>query len=114
MAYHRIDNLGVYIDANGQQCDGPMQSVMNIEPLAARLRSFGAEVHEVGGHDVDALAAPADDCPEGRPLVVIARTDPCRGLELLRQRTPKLHYVRFKTPEEFAAYERVLEELGEE
>jgi transketolase len=108
-AYHRLDNLGVYVDANGQQCDGAMDRVMNIEPLADRLRSFGAQVHEVDGHDVEALAAPAEGMGRGKPLVVIARTDPCRDIELLRGRAPKLHYVRFKSPEEFQAYQQVLD-----
>jgi len=111
LSYHRISNLGVYIDANGQQCDGTMDSVMNVEPLANRLRAFGAEVHEVDGHDVDALAAPADHAREGKPLVVLARTDPCRGMELLRRRAPKLHYVRFKSEQEFQAYEEVLAQM---
>ncbi|WP_242470568.1 1-deoxy-D-xylulose-5-phosphate synthase N-terminal domain-containing protein [Thiococcus pfennigii] len=56
LAHHRLGNVGVYIDANAQQCDGPMTAVMTIEPLAERLRAFGAEVHEVDGHDPEALA----------------------------------------------------------
>jgi len=114
MAYHRIDNLGVYVDANGQQCDGAMESVMNVEPLAEKLAAFGADVHEVDGHDVEALAAAAERGIEGKPLVVLARTDPCRGLELLRRRTPKLHYVRFKSDEERQAYEQALAEMSRE
>lgn len=101
----------MYVDKNGQQCDGAMNDVMTIEPLADRLRAFGAEVHEVDGHDPDALAAPADQpCTAVRPLVVIAQTDPCRGIELLRQRAPKkkLHYVRFKNQEEVEQMQRLL------
>jgi transketolase len=67
----------------------------------------------VDGHDVEALAAPAEQPREGKPLVVLARTDPCRGLEMLRDRTPKLHYIRFKSVEERQAYQVVLEQLGE-
>jgi len=113
LAHHRIGNLGVYIDANAQQCDGAMADVMCIEPLADRLRAFGAEVHEVDGHDSEALAAPAlarlTADSSHQPLAVIARTDPCRGIELLRERAPKLHYLRFKTTTEQDAYEDLLE-----
>ena len=112
MSYHRIDNLGVYVDLNGQQCDGPMPSVMNIEPLASRLEAFGLAVHEVDGHDPLALAAPARESQEGKPLVVLARTDPCRDMELLRRRAAKLHYVRFKSDEERRAYEDVLARMN--
>ncbi|MFE8032456.1 transketolase [Thiohalocapsa marina] len=109
LTHHRIGNLGVYIDANAQQCDGAMDEVSTIEPLAERLRAFGAEVHEVDGHDSDALTAAAEGFGNGdRPLAVIARTDPCRGIERMRERAPKLHYVRFKSDAEFKAYEQLL------
>jgi transketolase len=111
LSYYRLDNVGVYIDANGQQCDGKMDSVMNIEPLASRLASFGAAVHEVDGHDVEGLAAAAESARNEKPLVVLARTDPCRDIQILRQRAPRLHYVRFKSDEEFAEYEQVLQEF---
>jgi transketolase len=112
LAHHKVGNLGVYIDANAQQCDGAMAEVMRIEPLAERLRAFGAEVHEVDGHDSDALAAAASGFGSGeRPLAVIARTDPCRGIELMRERTPKLHYLRFKSEAEFRAYEELLAQM---
>jgi len=114
LAHHRVGNLGVYIDANAQQCDGAMSEVMTIEPLAARLSAFGAEVHEVDGHDSDALAAAAEGFGAGdRPLAVIARTDPCRGIELMRERAPKLHYVRFKSDAEFRAFEDLLAHMSE-
>ncbi|EXJ17143.1 transketolase [Imhoffiella purpurea] len=114
LAYHGLGNIGVYVDANAQQCDGPMDSVMCIEPLGDRLRAFGAEVHEVDGHDPDALAAPAESMAErDRPLVVIARTDPCRGIERLRERAPKLHYVRFKSETEFETYRTLLNQMRE-
>ncbi len=115
LAHHRIGNLGVYIDANAQQCDGAMADTMTIEPLAGRLRAFGAEVHEVDGHDSDALAAPAADFGGGdRPLAVIARTDPCRGVELMRARAPRLHYLRFKSDAELQAYAALLATLDAE
>jgi transketolase len=104
LAHYRLDNVGVYVDVNAQQCDGAMTSVMSIEPLAERLRSFGARVFEVDGHDPDALAAPAAEAPDGRPLVVLAKTDPCRGVEPLRERSPNLHYLRFKSKDEEARY----------
>ena len=69
---------------------------------------------EVDGHDLEALSLPAATPHEGQPVVVLARTDPCRDIALLRSRIPKLHYVRFKTDEERAAYEKVLAEMNEE
>jgi transketolase len=44
---------------------------------------------------------------------VVCRTDPCRGLDLLRRRAPRLHYLRFKTDQERDDYEQALAELEE-
>ena len=96
LSYYKLDRVGVYVDVNGQQCDGKMTEVMNIEPLTSRLEAFGARVFQVDGHDPDALAAPAALMPDGRPLFVLAYTNPCADMPLLESRRPKLHYVRFK------------------
>jgi len=114
LAWHRLDNVIVYLDMNGQQCDGAMASVMNVDPAAARLAAFGARVVEVDGHDPAALAAAAALEPDGRPVVVLARTDPCRGLDLLRSRAPKLHYLRFTDDAERAQYVEALAGLDGE
>jgi transketolase len=108
MSFHHLDNMGVYVDVNGQQCDGVMESVMNIEPLQQKLEAFGARVFKVDAHDVDALAHPATLAPDGRPLVVLAYSDPCRGFPILEERRPKLHYVRFNDSEEKARYQSLL------
>ena len=108
LGFFRLDTVGIYVDQNGQQCDGRVEDVMSVEPLDRRLESFGARVANVDGHDVEALAAPAELEPGGRPLVVLARTDPCAGMPPLRANAPKLHYVRFKSDEEAGRYRAVL------
>jgi transketolase len=104
MCWYKLDNVGIFVDMNGQQCDGQMAAVMNIEPAAARLEAFGARVFEVDGHDIEALYHPTTLQPDGRPLVVLARTDPTRGIPLLKERAPKLHTVKFKSSEERERY----------
>jgi transketolase len=112
LAHHGIGGLGIFVDANGQQCDGAMEDVMGAEPLAARIEAFGGAAREVDGHDVAALVRAAE-LPWGeRPLVVVARTSPTRGLDLLRERAPFLHYVRFKSDAERSRYAAELERMG--
>lgn len=111
LSFYKLDNVGVYFDVNGHQCDGKMDTVMTIEPIKAKLKAFGAAVYEVDGHDVHALAAPATKSHHGKPLVVIGRTDPAHGIDLLRSRAPKYHYVRFKDEAERAQYREWLEEM---
>ena len=114
LAHHRLDNVGVYLDVNARCCDGPVESVTSVEPVRGRLETFGARVHEVDGHDVQALAAPALEVPDGRPLAVLARTDPTRGLAPLRDREPRLHHVRFSGAHERARFEDALRRMDEE
>lgn len=112
LSFYELESVHVLIDGNGQQCDGEVQTVMDIEPLPARLEAFGARAAEVDGHDLHALAAAAELPHPDRPLAIVARTDPCRGLPLLEARRPRLHYVRFRDAEERDAYRRALEAMG--
>jgi transketolase len=111
MAHYNLDNMIVYVDVNGQCCDGKMCDVLNIEPLQPRLEAFGARVFVVDAHDADALAAPAEVEPDGRPVVVLCYSDPTRGLPLLNNRAPKLHYLRFISEEERESYRKEYEKM---
>ena len=115
MSFHMLDNVIIYVDVNGFQCDGKMCTVMDVEPLDKRLEAFGARVFRVNGHDIKKLAAAGTVTPDGRPVVVLADTDACRGLDVLKARAPKMHYVRFTSDEEKGHYVAAYEELcGEE
>lgn len=114
LVHHRLDNLAVIADVNGQQCDGAMDDVMAVGSLAAKLDAFGARVVEVDGHDIVALAKPGALTPDGRPLFVLARTDPARGVPLMRERAPNLHYLRFSSDEERARYQAAFDAFDEE
>jgi len=92
-AHHKLDQVTVVIDANGSQVDGPITSVTTIEPLAEKWSAFGWRVVELDGHDaqglVDAMKAPSD----GRPLVVIARTQILGRLKSIPM-TADAHFIK--------------------
>lgn len=100
MAYHRIDNIRVIVDVNRQQCDGAMSSVLDLGDLAARVASFGVTCRSIDGHDLEAMRAAADSAEPGKPLIILANTSPYQGMEFLKKRFPRLHYVRFKSADE--------------
>jgi len=87
---------------------------MDIEPLDKRLEAFGARVFRVNGHDIKRLAELGELTPDGRPVVVLCDTDAARGLEVLKSRAPKMHYVRFTSAEEKNRYIAAYEELSGE
>ena len=108
MNFYDLHNMALIFDMNAQQCDGAMESVMPLGPIAEKLRAFGAHVLEVDGHDIDALAEAGQVVPAKGPLVILAHTNPCRGMRYLEKRRPRLHYVRFKSKEEKHALEEAI------
>lgn len=111
LAFYNVDNLIVYADMNGQQVDGLIKEVMNIEPLTARLEAFGARPATVDGHDVEALAnAVKSHKQDGKPLFILAYTNPSQGIPLLDERKPYLHFVRF-SPAEVERYTAFLQQM---
>ncbi|MDR3108191.1 MAG: hypothetical protein LBU65_00685 [Planctomycetaceae bacterium] len=104
-SYHRISNLLIYVDVNGFQCDGKMTTVMNLEPFDKRLKSFGAKVHRINGHNIEDLYISSKKVSDEAPTFVLCDTDPCKDMDILRKRYPKYHYVRFTSQSEKAEYE---------
>ena len=113
ISHYRLDNLLIYVDVNGQCCDGLMANVLNIEPIAPRLEAFGMRTFQVNAHDVDALVGPAEQPPDGRPTVVLCYSNPTQGLDLLKTRAPKLHYLRFRDEAERQLYSVELDRWAE-
>lgn len=62
-------------------------------------------------HDLVALTE-AMGRESDRPHVVLAYTDPVRGLPLLEERRPVLHYLRFTSEDERAKYADAYAELA--
>jgi transketolase len=112
LAFHKLNTVRVIVDVNGGQCDGPMESVMTIEPLAERLEAFGASVDTVDAHDVPALHVALTRETE-RPHVVLAYSNPTKDIPILEERRPSLHYLRFTGSEERDRYRTAYESMLE-
>jgi len=110
-SYHRLDKLRVIVDVNRQQCDGPMDSVMTIEPLALKLKSFGWNVTVVNGHQIPAILE-AGTNQSTSPHAILCYTDPAQGIAILNERAPVLHYLRFTGADERARYEQAFKEFA--
>jgi transketolase len=109
-SFHELSHLRIIVDVNKAQCDGPMVTVMSIEPLAERIRSFGWSVDVVDGHSLSEISS-ACDSKSDKPHAVLCYTDPVHGLPLLAERAPILHYLRFTDSQERAKYESAFKEM---
>ncbi len=73
---HRLGSLYAIIDIDGQQALGLTKDVIDLEPMQERWRAFGWDVHEVNGHEPQAIIraiALAARQPT-KPHVLLART----------------------------------------
>ncbi|MHA1294687.1 MAG: transketolase [Promethearchaeota archaeon] len=52
-SHYKLENLIAIIDRNGIQIDGSTEEIMALEPLAEKWKSFGWEVIEIDGSDLD-------------------------------------------------------------
>lgn len=82
---YKLGNLIGIIDRNNIQIDGPTETVMPLEDLAAKWEAFGWHVLEIDGNNVEAII---DACALARsivekPVVIIARTIPGKGVDFM-------------------------------
>lgn len=95
-AHHKIDNLISFVDWNGQQIDGAVEDVMTLGDLEGKWRSFGWHVLECNGHDLGDLDVAFKEARaaagQGKPVVVLMRTDMGRGVDFM-EGTHKWHGV---------------------
>tara|TARA_B100001248_G_scaffold122392_1_gene91602 strand:+ start:277 stop:1197 length:921 start_codon:yes stop_codon:yes gene_type:complete len=98
--FYELENLWAIVDVNEQQVDGAMSDVLNIGDINKKINSFGAKCIEIDGHDINAMRQAKKEKHDGKPLIILARTSPYKGMSFLKTRFPRLHYVRFKSEEE--------------
>ncbi len=82
---YKLGNLIGIIDRNNIQIDGPTETVMPLEDLAAKWEAFGWHVLEIDGNNMEAII---DACALARsivekPVVIIARTIPGKGVDFM-------------------------------
>lgn len=110
-AHYRLDNLYVFVDANGLQIDGKVEDIMHVNPIAKKWLSFGFEVREIDGHDIQAIIDTFYELEEvtGKPKVIVARTIKGKGVSFME------HNIGFhgKTPNDDETNKALNELRGE-
>jgi transketolase len=108
-SHHGLDNVTAVIDFNNLQSLTTIEETLRLEPLAAKLRTFGWSVQEVDGHDHTELEAALLRVPwdPGKPNAILARTVKGKGVSFMENRV-EWHY-RSPNNEQLSA---ALAELG--
>ena len=86
-AHHKMDNMIATIDVNGQQIDGPTKVVMNLDSLHAKFTSFGWDVMEMDGNNmeevVNKLAEAKGRTGKGKPVCILMHTIMGKGVDFM-------------------------------
>lgn len=87
-AHFGLENLVAVVDDNDRFVTGPRNSVMTLDPFAAKWAAFGWHVQEVDGHDLSALidvleTARRPETAPGKPRLILARTVKGKGVSFM-------------------------------
>ena len=107
---YKLDNLIVYVDANGLQIDGRTGDVMSVEPIDKRFEAFGWNVQRINGHDFEEIEKATENAKavKGQPCAIICNTVKGKGVSFMEDKAG-WHGVAPKKDE----YEQAVKELTE-
>lgn len=91
-AHYKLDNLVYIIDYNKLSSSHPTNKVINLEPLADRMRAFNYYVIEIDGHNMEQILAAIEEAKKVKemPVLIIANTVKGKGVSFM-ENVPKWH-----------------------
>lgn len=92
-SHQKLDNLYVIVDRNRLQQGARTEETNGLDPLDARLASFGLEVRVIDGHDYNALLEAMAPSTSGGPVAIIANTIKGKGVSFIEDRVEWHHKV---------------------
>ena len=83
--HYKLDNLCLIVDNNNLQIDGKVSDVMSIYPLTEKFESFGFEVINIDGHDMEQIIRAFNKAKtiKEKPTVIIAKTIKGKGVSFM-------------------------------
>lgn len=101
-SHYKLDNLCAILDHNKLQITSSTKEVMNTEPIADKLQSFGWSVRDIDGNDVREIKDLLQQLPfeKDKPSFVIAHTVKGKGVSFMENQLKWHHGV--PTEEEYA------------
>ena len=90
---HKLNNLCLLIDYNKNQSYGNTSEVLDLEPLNDKLVSFGFNVSEVDGHNIDKIKVSLDHFKKlkEKPTAIICHTIKGKGIPIA-ENNPYWHH----------------------
>lgn len=107
--HQKLDNLTIIIDQNGLQGFGTTEEVVSCSDLAPRIKSFGADVTSVDGHDCAEIMRGFERDTVDKPKVLILNT--VKGLGLHFEGTLESHYLPLSKEQYLSACLKIKSEM---
>ncbi|HEK8844673.1 TPA: transketolase [Clostridioides difficile] len=84
-AHYKLDNLIAFLDNNGLQIDGDIESVMSLGSIVDKFKAFGWNVIEIDGHDFDQIFAALDIAKSTvkKSTMIVAKTIKGKGISFM-------------------------------
>ncbi len=88
----KLDHLVLIVDYNKLSSSGPVNEVMNLNPLADKFEAFNWDVYEIDGHNMDEIINVLQIAKKGtgKPIAIIANTVKGKGISFM-ENNPKWH-----------------------
>ena len=105
---YKLDNLCVIVDNNNLQIDGTIEEVMSSYPIDEKFKSFGFQVINIDGHNIQEIIDAFDVARniKGKPVCIIAKTIKGKGVSFMENKAE----WHGKAPNE-EQYRQAMEEL---
>ena len=113
-SFYKLDNLIYILDKNQVQQTGSTKEVMDIGNAVEKWRSFGFNVIEIDGHDMEQIVSALDKAgnTKNKPTMIIANTIKGKGVSFM-ELNHKFH-GKAPTDEEFKKAMQELRKVDEE
>ncbi|MHC1771413.1 MAG: transketolase [Flexilinea sp.] len=111
-----LGNLVGIVDYNHLSLDGLTKDVMNMDPYADKWRSFGWNVIEINGNNMQQICDALDEIPESLsdiPTLILADTVKGKGIDFM-ENSPKWHAGVLTDPELYNACMDCLDKIDAE
>jgi transketolase len=83
-AHNKVDNYIATVDVNGQQIDGPLSKVLNLDNLEEKFKAFHWTVLHMDGHNMEEIVATLEKAKgltgKGKPVVILMKTTMGKGV----------------------------------
>ena len=112
--HHKVDNLIAFTDLNGQQIDGPTETITGIDGLSDKWAAFGWDVIVADGHDFESIlqAFELAHATNGKPKMILFKTEMGHGVDFMAG-THKWHGKAPNAEEMEKALAQLEETLGD-